>query len=157
MVSKRLRGGKEWVIVRFLRQILKDGEWVPSLADLFRIIQPICDIEDKNYPYPKRGRFKTSDFLTAACKKNAKWSELEKRFEIPLRDINQSSEYRALTEREVDREIEELRQHALAELAKEKIINSARCDRCGSDDVGVEVGVDGKPKWSVCRKCERVF
>ena len=34
---------------------------------------------------------------------------------------------------------------------------SLRCDRCGSDDVGVEVGIDGKPKWSVCRECARVF
>ena len=68
-------GGKRWIKVWF-----NSKEWVPSLEDLFRIIQAIGYCEDLKYPDGK-GRFMIRDFLKDCCEVLKPGQTLEERWQ----------------------------------------------------------------------------
>ena len=74
--------GSDWVAVHF-----KNGTtWIPSFEDLYRIIHPIANIEDRKYPKrrPDAGRDFTANFFALCCG-TFPWSEIKKKFMIPDR------------------------------------------------------------------------
>ena len=60
------------------------SQWIPSFEDLFRIIQAICNCEDKKYPNGK-GRNMVRDFLWDACIPDGDWETLRQQYQIPVR------------------------------------------------------------------------
>lgn len=74
--------GKDWVRVVFKNDTQKS--WIPSFEDLYRIVVPIGECEQKKYPYG-RGRLMVSDFVTDAIS-GMSWADLRSKYQIPVRD-----------------------------------------------------------------------
>jgi hypothetical protein len=70
---------KKWV-----RAELKRGRaFIPSFADIYRLIQAICFCEDDKYPNGK-GRKMVEEFVRD-CVWHADFQELERKYSIPRR------------------------------------------------------------------------
>lgn len=83
-VTVKPMGDKDWAIVQFKK---RDGEWVPSFEDLYRVIQAICYCEDKKYPPPLEGRGYVRRFLIDCCEPSRKghekrWQELVEKYRL---------------------------------------------------------------------------
>jgi len=81
-------GFKKWIQVE---HIGGSNIWIPSFEDLFRMIQPICEIEDTKYPPKKgfKGRKMVEEFLVDSCRSNVVYEELAKKYMIPKREWKQ--------------------------------------------------------------------
>lgn len=78
-------GGKTWVKVNFAH----GGEWVPSFEDIYWIVRALCYCEDAKYPHGK-GRVMVQEFLADCCNKDARWNDLAKKYNIPIRPVEPS-------------------------------------------------------------------
>jgi len=77
-------GNKKWVRVRHKQT---GFTFIPSFEDLFRIIQAICECEDKKYPSPtEEGREMVRRFLWDACDEGITFEQLMSNYKIPLRE-----------------------------------------------------------------------
>jgi hypothetical protein len=74
--------GHRWVRVVFSSCNLT---WVPSLADLWRILKAVGICEDEKYPPPKQGRYKFARFVFDAAT-GSSFEELQQKHRIPDRD-----------------------------------------------------------------------
>lgn len=62
-------------------------QFIPSLLDLYRILQAMAKCEDLKYPKPHQlGRYKLLNFLIDTIKNRDDWATLAKRYQIPERD-----------------------------------------------------------------------
>jgi len=78
-------GFKWWIQIE---HIGGSSVWIPSFEDLFRIIQPICELEDEKYPPAKgfKGRKMVEEFLLDSCRPGVLYEEVENKFKIPKRE-----------------------------------------------------------------------
>ena len=90
--------------------LTRDASFLPSFEDLYRIIRPICQLEDDKYPNGE-GRDMVRRFLAACCRREpTTYPELEAEFELPHR--TSSDEKRWLEKQraaEHARDLEEMR------------------------------------------------
>jgi len=71
--------GKNWVRVTLLRS----KSFFPSFEDLYRIINAICECEDKKYPNGQ-GRKMVANFLRDCCNVDD-YQALAKQYNLPVR------------------------------------------------------------------------
>jgi hypothetical protein len=82
--------GTPWIAVVFA-----DGKkWVPSFEDLYRIIVPICKVEDEKYPYPAKGKGFVKNFLVDACA-FMPWPMIQEKYHLPDRSNGQGAQSEA--------------------------------------------------------------
>lgn len=83
IVPTKWTNGKEWVQVTLLNSRI----FFPSFEDIYRIVQSLCECEDRKYPEGHHeGREMVTRFLIACCKPDTSWESLAADFNIPIRD-----------------------------------------------------------------------
>jgi len=89
-LKKTNRDGSEgrWVGAKWKRDLERDV-FVPSFEDWYRLIVPVCQIEDEKYP-PElgyKGRKLVEEFFVDCCSSpTIPFDELRKKYRIPTQE-----------------------------------------------------------------------